>query len=105
MANEGNKRYKGDGKGRQGGRQKGTPNKMTKERRELISKFLDESFEDFKLAFSKITDPYKKCCIYTDLIPFTTPKLQSIELKEEGVRKSFEDELDELDGDSAPRKK
>lgn len=95
----GNKRVKGDGKGRQGGRKKKTPNKLDKERRDVLAKFLDDKFEEFKEAWDAIDDPYKKCSIYTDLIPFATPKLQSIELKEQTGRKTFEDELDELQGE------
>lgn len=93
----GNKRVKGDGIGRQGGRKKGTPNKINKERRELIAKFLDDNFEEFMLCWQAIDDPYKKCCIYNDMIPFATPKLQSIELNNQVSQKSFEQELDELE--------
>lgn len=99
MARNGTSRTKGDGKGRQGGRQKGTPNKVNRERRELLAKFLDDKFEEFLCAWDAIDDPYKKCSVYTDLIPFATPKLQSIELKEQSGRKTFEDELDELQGE------
>lgn len=91
-------RPKNDGLGRIAGRKKGTPNKMTKERREVLAKFLDDKFEEFMDAWDHIDDPYKKCCIYTDLIPFATPKLQSIELNNQTERKGFEDELDELEG-------
>lgn len=96
MAN-GNKRTKGDGKGRQGGRKKGTPNRLDKERRELLAEFLDDKFDEFKAAWDAIDDPYKKCSIYTDLIPFATPKLQSIELNNQSTQKTFEEELDELE--------
>lgn len=91
-------RPKNDGLGRIAGRKKGTPNKMTKERREVLAKFLDDKFEEFKDAWDHIDDPYKKCCIYTDLIPFATPKLQSIELNNQNSAKSFEEELNELEG-------
>ena len=39
---------KGDGRGNQGGgRKKGTPNKVTAERRELINQFLTDKWDDF----------------------------------------------------------
>ena len=98
MANPG-RRKKGDGLGREGGRKKGTPNKLNKERRELLAKFLDDKFDEFMCAWDSIDDPYKKCSVYTALIPFATPKLQSIELLEQKGRKSFEDELDEIQGE------
>ena len=92
------RRQKGDGLGREGGRKKGTPNKINKERRELLAKFLDDNFDEFVSCWQAIDDPYKKCSIYNDLIPFATPKLQSIELNNTASKKTFEQELDELEG-------
>ena len=103
MAKSGTSRSKVDGRGRQGGRQKGTPNKVNRERREMIAKFLDDKFDEFLDAWDHIDDPYKKCSVYTDMIPFATPKLQSIELKEQGGRKTFEEELDELQGETTDK--
>lgn len=103
MARSSTTRTKGDGRGREGGRKKGTPNKINKERRELLAKFLDDKFEEFMYAWDSIDDPYKKCCIYTDLIPFATPKLQSVELIEQAGRKTFEQELDELQGEKTDK--
>ena len=43
-------RQKGDGRGNQGGgRKPGTPNRVTRERRELINQFLDEGMVVGKL--------------------------------------------------------
>ena len=92
-------RQKGDGKGQQGGgRKKGTPNKVTRERRELISSFLDENWEDFKQNY-KTADPATKLKIYMEMIPYTTPKMATIEYKEKDPPKTFKDELDELSGE------
>lgn len=92
-------RQKGDGKGRQGGgRQKGTPNKVTKERRELISAFLDENWESFKENYRKAS-PAMQLNIYMEMIPYTTPKMQSVEYKEKVPPKTYQDELDELSGE------
>ena len=92
----GNKRTKGDGKGRQGGRQKGTPNKSTKEVRELISKFVGEKWDEFILNYNMITDPEKKCSIMLQLLPYISPKMASVEYTGEAPVKTFKDELDEL---------
>lgn len=99
MAAGGNIRRKGDGKGRQGGRQKGTPNKKTKETRELIAKFVESRWEDFLHAYDQITDMDKKCTIMVSLLGFIAPKMASVEYKGEVQQKTFNDELDELSGE------
>lgn len=92
-------RQKGDGKGNQGGgRKKGTPNRVTRERRELISEFLDQEWDNFKKLYEK-ADPDTKLKIYMEMIPYTTPKMASIEYKEKAKPKTFKDELDEESGE------
>lgn len=95
---QGNKRVKGDGKGRQGGRQKGTPNKVNKEKRELIGKFIADKWDDFVQSYEKL-DPEKKCHIMVDLLPFAIPKLSSIDYKGKATVKTMNDELDEISGE------
>jgi len=97
--NEGNKRYKGDGKGRQGGRKKSIPNKSSSELRELITKFVDQKWEDFVAAYDAITEPEKKCKITIDLMQFSVPKLASIEYKDKDKPRTLADELDEISGE------
>lgn len=92
-------RQKGDGKGNQGGgRRPGTPNRVTRERRELISEFLDENWEDFKRHY-QAADPPTKLKIYMEMIPYTTPKMATIDYKVKEVQKTFADELDEVSGE------
>lgn len=92
-------RQKGDGKGRQGGgRAKGTPNKVSRERRELISEFLDKEWKNFQKMY-KGADDETKMKIYMEMIPYTTPKMASVEYKEKAKPKTFKDELDELSGE------
>ena len=93
-------RMKGDGKGQNGGgRKKGTPNRMTKEKREILSAFIDNNFDDFITAYKSIVDPEKKCRIFLELLPFAMPKLSSVELKDAVIPKTFKDELDEISGE------
>ena len=88
-------RQKGDGRGNQGGgRKPGTPNRVTKERRELINKFLDDNWDDFKTHY-KNADPATKLKIYMEMLPYTTPKMATIEYSKEKPQKTFADELDE----------
>lgn len=96
--NTGNRRVKGDGKGRQGGRKPGTPNKVTREKRELISKFVDEKWEDFLTAYDSLK-PNEKCNVMVALMPFAIPKLTSVEYKGETKLKTYKDELDEDSGE------
>ena len=91
-------RLKGDGRGRIGGRAKGTPNKVSKERRELISEFLDKEWPNFLKMYNE-SDREKKMKIYMEMIPYTTPKMASIEYKEKVKPKTFKDELDEESGE------
>lgn len=81
-----------------GGRTKGTPNKATKERRELISEFLDDNWEDFKKHY-KDADAATKLKIYMEMIPYTTPKMATIDYKVKELPKTFADELDEVSGE------
>lgn len=94
MAGKG--RMKGDGRGNQGGgRKKGTPNRVTAERRELINQFLTDKWDDF-IDMYENADVDTRLKIYMELIPYTTPKMASVEYKETSRPKTFQDELDEL---------
>lgn len=99
MAAAGNRREKGDGKSRQGGRKKGTPNKITKEVRERLAQFAQDNWQDFLDSYHQIVDPEKKCRIMMDVLPYIAPRLSSVEFKDKTPIKSFKDELDELSGE------
>lgn len=91
-------RPKNDGRGRLGGRKKGTPNKVQRGRREQIADFLDDNWDNFKQMY-KNADDATKLKIYMEMIPYTTPKLAAVEYKETEAPKTFADELDELSGE------
>lgn len=93
-------RQKNDGMGRFGGRKAGTPNKLTKEKREMVAKFLDEKWEDFEAAFDAIEKPEQKCSIFVGLLPFAFPRLASVEYRDKDKPKTLQDELDELSGET-----
>jgi len=92
-------RRKGDGRGREGGRKKGTPNKVNKETRALLANFVEENWETFKTDYKNITDPEKKCSIFLQIMSYVTPKLQAVEYQDKTPPKTFKDELDEISGE------
>ena len=96
-------RPKGDGRGRLGGRKKGTPNVVTRERREMIEQFLNDEWPNFQLMYNQADDE-TKMKIYMDLIPYTTPRMASVEYKEKAPKKTFEDELDEIEREEGRKK-
>ena len=88
-------RKKGDGLGKTGGRKKGSVNRVTRERRELIESFLDAEWPNFQEMYRRADDE-TKLKIYMEMIPYTTPKMASIEYKEKRPAKTYKDELDEM---------
>lgn len=98
-------RTKGDGRGRLGGgRKAGTPNKTTKEMRELMKKFTQENFEDFVDTYKAIEDPEKKADIYLKTVRYVLPLLSSVEVSGEDVTKSFAEELHKMAEDTEAKK-
>lgn len=89
-------RKAGDGRGRLGGRKKGTPNKLTKPMRELLSNFSETTFNEFVKAFHEIEDPKDKCRIWIDVQAYVTPKLAAVDIKPSENIRSLADELEEL---------
>lgn len=92
-------RKKGDGYGKFGGRKAGTPNKVTKEKRELIAKFIDDKWDEFISSWDDIKDPKEKCQIMVGLLPYALPRLASVEYKDNTPVRTLADELDELSGE------
>lgn len=92
-------RPKGDGKGRLGGRKAGTPNKVTKEQREIITKFIEGKWDDFIAAYDAIEKPVEKCNVMLGLLQYAVPKLASVEYKDKVAGKTLQDELDEISGE------
>lgn len=79
-----------------GGRQLGTKNKVKKPMRDKIVEFSLETFDEFVTAFRRIDEPDRKCKIWIDLLGYGTPKLSSVEMRENGSGKTFAEELEEI---------
>lgn len=65
-----------------GGKEKGTPNKATKDQRELITKIIDNNIENIQDWIDEVasTDKKRAFDMVKDLMEFSIPKLKSIEL-------------------------
>jgi len=75
-------REKNDGRGRIGGRQKGTPNKTTRTVREWIANILNENQEQFRRDL-KLLEPDERVRAITALLPYVTPKQATLSLDEQ----------------------
>ena len=62
-----------------GGREKGTPNKLTSELRERINDFLNFNWNNLQSNFESL-EPKDKLLFYERLLQYGLPKLQSTEL-------------------------
>ena len=89
-------RAKGDGRGRLGGRAKGTPNKTTKNMRALLTRFCEEKYDDFVEYYEKIINPKERCEVYLKAQSFVTPKLNAVDLDIKDTDNSFKSELQRM---------
>ena len=89
-------RKKGDGRGRLGGRQKGTTNKDRCDIHKTIKKFVNGSYDEFFDSWERL-DPYQKCRVYLGLLAYVLPKPPVEVIRERLTKKTFEDELNELE--------
>jgi len=62
-----------------GGREKGTPNKLTSDLRQKINDFLDDNWSSLQKDFNNL-DPKDKLIFFEKLLQYGLPKLQSTEL-------------------------
>lgn len=68
-------RHKEDGRGRLGGRQRGTPNKLTQTLRERIDNLLQDNFETIQADFTQLS-PRDRLFFYERLLQYVLPKRQ-----------------------------
>lgn len=62
-----------------GGRERGTPNRITNETREIVKTILRIELPNLQTYISEIERPEIKARILIDLLPYVTPKYQSID--------------------------
>ena len=84
-----------------GGRERGTPNKLTKELRHAINDFLNNNIEEIQKNFD-LLEPKDKLYFYEKILSYTLPKMQSIstpdikqvpKIEFVNVSKQFPDEI------------
>lgn len=74
-------RKKGDGKGRLGGRTKGTPNRISGTVKEWIRKVIDGNRQQFEDDLCKL-EPGERVRVISNLLQYVTPKMQSMSPEE-----------------------
>lgn len=70
-------RPKNDGKGRIGGRQKGTPNKTTKSMREWLTKLLSRNRKQIERDLNSL-EPKDRVAMLERLMQYVLPKQQAV---------------------------
>lgn len=75
-------RKKNDGRGRLGGRSKGTPNKSTSDLRKWLSEVLNENRNQFEKDL-KILTPEDRIRTLSGLFNYIIPKQQSLSIEEQ----------------------
>ncbi len=97
-------RAKNDGKGRMGGRTKGTPNKVSSEVKNALAPIVmayvnGEGLGETKAKLAEdlqAMQPAERAKVMKDLIPYVIPKLSAVEIKDAVPVKTFREELDEM---------
>lgn len=74
-------RQKNDGKGRIGGRAKGTPNKITSTVKEWILGVVNGHRVQFEKDLDKM-EAWERVRVITNLLQYVTPKMQSVSAEE-----------------------
>lgn len=93
-------RKKNDGRGRLGGREAGTPNKVTQGLRKVFAEVWDVYVEsgDFKKDLDNLS-PYDRISVMEKLAQYVAPKQKSVDVEVKGEASlTIEDKLRELCG-------
>lgn len=80
-------RKKDDGRGRLGGRAKGTPNKVTTDLKTWVASILDDGRDKFVESLEQL-EPAEYVKVFTGLLNYVLPKQQAV-----GVDTKFKNEV------------
>lgn len=89
-------RDKNDGRGRLGGRAKGTPNKITVDAKAVIKDIVNDNAEEARKKLSLIADPKDWLDMYIKLCSFVLPKLSAVQVDADVKQSDLKSELEEL---------
>ena len=97
-------RKKNDGRGRLGGRAKGTPNKVSAELKDWLACILNDGKERFERDIEQL-DPSERVRVYMSLLNYVLPKQQSMtaEAVAEAEIKELERLIDVMPDEAADR--
>lgn len=87
-------RHKNDGKGRLGGRQKGTPNKVTASVKEWLSALIDKNRKQIERDL-KTLEPKERLQMLEKLMQYVVPKQQAVSSSIE-IEHLSDEQLDEV---------
>ena len=85
-----------DGRGRLGGRQAGTQNKVTILNGEMVQALLDQNFEKAEKMLAMIEDPNDFWRVYLKLMEFRLPKMSSVDITDGGAKPDWLAKMREL---------
>ena len=87
-------RQKNDGKGRLGGRQKGTPNKVTASIKDWLSELIDNNRKQVERDVKQL-EPKERLQVLEKLMQYVIPKQQAVSAKVD-FEKLTDEQLDTL---------
>lgn len=73
-------RQKNDGRGRMGGRKKGTPNKTTSTVKEWLTELVDKNRKQIEKDLKRM-DPAERVKVFAQLLNFIVPKQQAVSVE------------------------
>jgi len=88
-------RPKNDGKGRLGGRQKGTPNKVTQSFRDWLQQLVDDNRQQIKDDLSCL-EPKDRLQMIEKFMSYCLPKAVSLQENEQPEKDAVEDTIERL---------
>lgn len=79
-----------------GGRQKGTPNKVTAPLKELIKQFAIDKWPEFLESWEHMESNKDKCDAYTKVLQYLLPKMASVDVSGKVEKPTWEEELKQM---------
>ena len=79
-----------------GGRQKGTPNKVTAPLKELIKQFAIDKWPEFLESWENMESNKDKCDTYTKVLQYLLPKMASVDVSGKVEKPTWEEELKQM---------